>query len=187
MVQPGHMDSTSEARTSRSRDVAPVPADARVVAWRHGIRAGLIGAAVVATLFLMVDLAAGRPLWTPALLGSVLFTGERLPATGFDPWARMELILGYTAVHGAVFVGYGACVSLFLATASKVPRQLGAQAAIVAATLFLLFELTFLAQAALFEPGLTRELGTGWVATANACAAAAMGIFLARHVRPTRA
>jgi len=43
----------------------------------EGIVGGTIGATVMATWFLMYDLAHGQPLQTPALLGAVLFQGLR--------------------------------------------------------------------------------------------------------------
>ncbi|MFI5374874.1 MAG: hypothetical protein ACHQ8D_09620 [Candidatus Rokuibacteriota bacterium] len=48
---------------------------------REGVTVGLIGAVVVMLLFLVVDLAAGAPLCTPALLGNALFHGEGGRAT----------------------------------------------------------------------------------------------------------
>jgi len=43
----------------------------------EGILVGLAGAAAVAVWFLLLDLVAGAPLRTPALLGEVLFDGLR--------------------------------------------------------------------------------------------------------------
>jgi hypothetical protein len=158
------------------------------VAWpSYGFVSGVLGAAVVALVFLGIDLVSGRVLWTPAALGAMLFTGERLAPVGFDPGAHLALIAGYTAIHGAVFVGFGACASFFLMTAERLPRSTAALTALTGAALFVLFELTFLAQALLFEPVLLREVGAGWVAAANACAAIAMAFFLALgalHSRP---
>ena len=44
---------------------------------REGITVGLIGAAIVMLWFFIVDLAAGVPLRTPALLGAAVFEGVR--------------------------------------------------------------------------------------------------------------
>lgn len=44
---------------------------------REGVTVGLIGAAIVMGWFVSVDLAAGMPLGTPALLGAALFDGVR--------------------------------------------------------------------------------------------------------------
>ena len=40
---------------------------------KEGIVAGLIGAAAVAVWFFVFDLARGRPLLTPGLLGALVF------------------------------------------------------------------------------------------------------------------
>jgi hypothetical protein len=66
---------------------------------REGITVGLIGAAIVMVWFFIVDLAAGVPLRTPALLGAALFDGARA-AEVVVPTPR--LVVGYTAVHLAV-------------------------------------------------------------------------------------
>ena len=47
---------------------------------KEGLILGLIGAAAVAAWFLLVDLIAGRPFFTPAVLGSFVFFGLRDPA-----------------------------------------------------------------------------------------------------------
>ena len=46
---------------------------------REGVVGGLIGAAVVALWFLLFDLARGKPLLTPALLGAAVFYGVNNP------------------------------------------------------------------------------------------------------------
>ena len=45
----------------------------------EGFIAGLIGAAAVALWFLVVDVIAGRPFFTPAMLGSAVFWGCTTP------------------------------------------------------------------------------------------------------------
>lgn len=56
-------------------------------ALREGVTVGLIGAAIVMLWFFLVDLAAGAPLRTPALLGAALFDGARY-ADAVTPTAR---------------------------------------------------------------------------------------------------
>ena len=74
----------------------------------RAIAVGLIGAAVAMVLFLLVDLAAGVPLRTPAMLGNALFHG----ASGAREAAiTTKVVLGYTAVHVAGFVLFGLAVS----------------------------------------------------------------------------
>ena len=177
----------SPAEAGRSRPSQPAERDAplEIVGWRYGAVAGLLGAAVVATLLLFVDLTAGRPLWTPAALGAALFAGERLSPASFEPWQHMALIVGYTAVHGAIYLGFGSLVAFFLLTARRLPRT-AALAALIAGILFVLFEVSFLVQAELFAPGLADDLAAGWVGVANACAAAAMGVYVAHAARPRK-
>src|SRR5918999_153286 len=70
----------------------------------RGLITGLIGAGAVALWFLVLDIARGRPFYTPAALGSLLFLGASSPdAVRVDP----AMIAGYTAVHLAAFAAVG--------------------------------------------------------------------------------
>ncbi|MGH7366612.1 MAG: hypothetical protein ACREKQ_00970 [Candidatus Rokuibacteriota bacterium] len=88
---------------------------------REGITVGLIGAAIVMLWFLIVDLAAGMPLRTPALLGAVLFDGVQ-DTSAVTPTAR--LVVGYTAVHLAAFIAFGLGVAGLFALAEREKRVL---------------------------------------------------------------
>ena len=66
---------------------------------------------MVALFFLGLDVAEGRPLWTPHALGSVLFLGS-VPAHGAP--VSLALIGAYTFVHGYVFVSVGLIAAFFL-------------------------------------------------------------------------
>ena len=89
---------------------------------REGIIVGLVGAAVAMVLFLIVDLAGGAPLRTPAMLGAALFHGAR--STGEAP-ITTPLVLGYTLVHLGGFVLFGLAVSGLFALAEREKRVLG--------------------------------------------------------------
>src|SRR5438093_1593248 len=78
-----------------------------------GLFAGAIGAFTVALWFLVLDLAAGRPLFTPALLGTVLLHGGDAAAQGVTV-APLE-VAAYTAFHFLVFLGIGAGFSWLMA------------------------------------------------------------------------
>jgi len=143
---------------------------------------GFLGASVVAAFFLAIDLAAGRPLWTPAALGSALFLGQRLMPAEHPP---LVLVVGYTAVHLGVFAGLG----LIAATTLSVRRRLRKPARLLAIgfCLFGAFELSFVAFALLFEQTLMGDLGAWRITAANALAAVAMTAFLggmAAHLEP---
>ena len=90
-------------------------------ALREGITVGLIGAAIVMLWFFIVDLAAGVPLRTPALLGAAFFDGARY-ADAVTPTTR--LVLGYTALHLAGFVALGLGVAGLFALAEREKRVL---------------------------------------------------------------
>ncbi len=108
----------SEA-TMRHR-TSPRVARRRTHALREGITVGLIGAVIVMLWFFIVDLAAGVPLRTPALLGAALFDGARSEVV--TPTAR--LVVGYTAVHLAGFVALGLGVAGLFALAEREKRVL---------------------------------------------------------------
>ena len=105
--------------TMRHR-TSPRVARRRTHALREGITVGLIGAAIVMLWFFIVDLAAGVPLRTPALLGAALFDGARSEVV--TPTAR--LVVGYTAVHLAGFVALGLGVAGLFALAEREKRVL---------------------------------------------------------------
>jgi hypothetical protein len=154
-------------------------ADADAVAWLPaGLATGALGALLVALVFLAVDVARGLPLWTPTALGSALFLGERLAPEVEAGW-QPALVVGYTALHGTVFVAFGTIAAFLLLTRTPSPRRSRRVTALLgAAALFVCFEVTFLGFAAISQPELARDLGAGPVAAANALAALAMAGFL---------
>ena len=70
----------------------------------EGLKVGLLGAVVVATWFLLIDVAMGRPLLTPAALGSAVFFGAAEPAALST---APGVILAYTILHVVLFVAVG--------------------------------------------------------------------------------
>ncbi|HWN01501.1 MAG TPA: hypothetical protein VNQ72_00745 [Candidatus Dormibacteraeota bacterium] len=104
--------------TMRHR-TSPRVARRRTHALREGITVGLIGAAIVMPWFFIVDLAAGVPLRTPALLGAALFDGARSEVV-----TPARLVVGYTAVHLAGFVALGLGVAGLFALAEREKRVL---------------------------------------------------------------
>lgn len=85
---------------------------------REGIVAGLIGAAVVAVWFLLFDVARGRPLLTPGLLGAAVFQGVGDPAA-----LRITAgpVIGYTILHGLAFVAFGVVAASLMAVSEREP------------------------------------------------------------------
>jgi len=133
----------------------------------RGVVNGLIGAAVVAVWFFLLDLASGAPLRTPAALGSALLLGAAGPG---EIVATFGLVAAYTVVHVTAFVIAGI---VFVALAEEVER-VPAMALLVLLTAILLEGLV------LATIGVAAQwvLGTvGWwsVAVANVLAVLAMG------------
>lgn len=77
----------------------------RTLMLRDGLIAGVIGYAVVATFFVVFNLAVGQPaLYTAALLGESLFAGVRDPAAlTLDP----GLVLAFNGVQLVVMLLFG--------------------------------------------------------------------------------
>src|SRR5437867_9602756 len=82
----------------------------------RGVINGLIGAAVVAVWFFLLDVARGTPFHTPAALGSALLLGAAGPG---EIVVTFGVITVYTVVHIAAFVIAGL---LFVALAEQVER-----------------------------------------------------------------
>jgi hypothetical protein len=176
---PPSPSSTVSTRAPGTAAAARSSTEESAIPWiPRGIAAGCLGAFVVALFFLAFDLLAGRPFWTPAALGGALFLGR---APGPDVPIEPILVLGYTAIHGTVFVALGLLAAFEVL--SRSPRGGAARTAAVGAALFVGFELVFLALAALFVPGLVGILGAGRVALANLLAAGCMAAFLERRGR----
>lgn len=136
----------------------------------HGVTSGVLGAAVVALIFLVRDLVAGQPLWTPHALGSALFLREAPAAS-----PSVVLVLGYTAAHGAVFVALGLLAATLVPMAPRV--GIATRGALTGLGLFALLEVTFALFTVLFAPD-TASLQPRWVAGVNLVAAVAMAAYL---------
>jgi hypothetical protein len=146
---------------------------------REGVRAGIVGASIVAVFFLAIDLAAERPLATPNALGAALFLGEPIDLARA---LSATLVLGYTAAHGTVFVGIAAVAASVL-LGSRRRATGGALALGTWLGLFAVCELVFFALALLTGVPVSSALGAGRVAVANALAAGGMTASLVRGLR----
>jgi hypothetical protein len=142
---------------------------------REGLVAGLLGAAAVAVWFLLYDLGAGMPLRTPALLGAAVLHGLRDPAA---LTISLPLVLQYTLIHGASFVGFGWLAAGLLALADREPRLLSAFA-----MLFVCFEVFFFAVIAILAEWLLESLAWWTILAGNLLAAAVMLGYLFREHR----
>ena len=158
-----------QSHVSTRRGVADVLFDA--------FYSGAIGGSIVALFFLFVDLVRAEPLFTPSLMGSVLFGGvDAAQVRGVD----LGMVALYSIVHFASFGVLGTLVALAVHEVelhSKHP-------AVVLGVLFLIFEGAFGLAAALVMPGAITQIGAVHVAIANLLAAAGMGLFFMTSHQP---
>jgi hypothetical protein len=163
--------------TAPSRPVAPPLSVSTILA--EGFITGIIGAGIVAAWFLLLDTIQHEPLYTPSLLGTVLFKGTDAAAGHheIDP----GMVAAYTIVHHLAFVGVGIVASFLVAEMEHIP-PIG----IALLFLFVLFETAFhIFMLAIGEPLLGEHGIAFWgVAVANLLAAAGMAGYLwYRHPR----
>lgn len=139
---------------------------------REGVIAGLIGAAVVALWFLLYDAWRGRPLFTPALLGTTIFYGGSTPASvqiGAGP------VIGYTILHVLAFVGVGIVAACMLVASEREPAVF-----IAFVTLFGVFEVFFFVVLRTLSYEMLGALGWWAVLAGNFLASIGMLWFLVR-------
>ena len=135
-----------------------------------GFFCGMLGAAVVALWYLVLDTLAGRPLYTPSLLGSFLF---KSPVDVASVTVQPAIVAWYTAVHFLAFLGVGMVAAWLAAQFERFPAV-----GIAMLFLFVIFETAFFIFALTVGKHLLGTLGMWTIAVANLLAAAAMAIFL---------
>jgi uncharacterized membrane protein YphA (DoxX/SURF4 family) len=140
---------------------------------REGAVAGVIGATSVAVWFFIVDTIAGRPLFTPRVLGNALFT-----ILGPVPAGEGELwhLVAYTLFHYAAFIAVGIVVALVVKVAERQPPIL-----LGFFILFVAFEIGFHGLVAILQHG-TALGALAWyqVMIGNLIAAVLMGAYMWR-------
>ena len=147
--------------------------------YQDGIVAGLLGAASVAVWFLVIDWLAGRPFYTPTVLGTALFRGgaglgspETLPVS-------LEMVLMFTWVHALVFVVVGGAASLLLELAER-----NAAFGFGIMMLFVFFQFGFVVASLLFAAPVLKAVAWPAIFGANMLATALMALyFWRRHPR----
>ncbi len=137
---------------------------------REGFIAGVIGAASVAIWFLIVDTVAGKPFFTPAMLGSAVFWGEFDPSEIVIAFPR---IVGYTMFHVIAFLVVGMLAALLTYEIELFPTTL-----FLGVVAFAVFEVGFYIVVAVLAAPLLGALAWYNVAIGNAIAAGGMGYYL---------
>ena len=145
----------------------------------RGLLTGLIGAGAVALWFLVLDVARGRPFYTPAALGSLLFAGASSPAA-----VRVDLtmIAAYTVVHLAAFAAVGVVLEWMAVRIERAPGMW-----LMALLTLIMVEGLFIGTVGGMSGWVLGALGIWAIGVANLAAVAAMGAWLWRsHPRLRR-
>jgi hypothetical protein len=134
---------------------------------REGVVAGILGAAVVAIWFFIIDAIQGEPLRTPRLLGAAFLRQT-------DP---TEAVLFYTVVHGLAFVVFGIVGAFLMAGAERQPMLVFGLV-----IFFTAFEIFFFGAVIIAAKWVLDELAGWTVFVGNLLAAAVMlGYYFKGH------
>lgn len=136
----------------------------------RGLITGLIGAAAVALWFLVLDIARGRPFYTPAALGSLLFLGASSPEA---VRVTVAVIAAYTAVHLAAFAAGGIALEWGAGRLERAPGMW-----LMALLTVIILEGLFIGTVGSLSGWVLGTLGVWAIGVANLVAAAAMGAWL---------
>ena len=149
--------------------------------YEEGIVAGLIGAATIAVWFFILDVIQGRPLYTPTILGTALFRGGKGLASPESLPVSFEMVLGFTWVHGLVFIVFGGASAWLLRLAERDPNV-----GFGILLFFVLFEFGFIGISLVFAQEVLQALAWPAILVGNLLAAAAMAwYFWRRHPQLT--
>jgi hypothetical protein len=145
--------------------------------YRHGAVSGLVGATALAAWFLYLDIAnRGRALYTPTLLGTLLFANDTAPATLEALAPSVPMTVAFSVVHGLVFMAMGVAAAYLLTLAQQRPRL-----PLAILLLFVVLQLGFVAFAMTFAAGALEVLGWAEIILGNVLAATAMITYLWRR------
>lgn len=139
---------------------------------RDGIVAGVIGATSVAVWFLIVDVIAGQPLYTPEVLGRTVLSVLGPPFND----TTLAVVWLYTIFHYVAFIVVGIIAAAIVHAGERQPAVLAG-----ALILFVAIEVAFYGFTALLAE--YDALGTlAWyqIGAANLVAALMMGTYLWR-------
>ena len=135
-----------------------------------GLFTGMIGALIVALWFFVLDLAQGRPFYTPALLGTVLLHGGAAAASG--PIVAPLEIAAYTAFHFLSFLVVGYVLSWLMTLFERFPIVF-----FVILVVFVSLQFGFFAINVALGAELLGHLSAWSVVVANVLAAAGMAFY----------
>jgi hypothetical protein len=168
------------ARTDVSDRVMPEQEErASAAVYTEGLLAGVAGAATIAGWFLLLDSIAGRPLYTPSVLGTALVRGGAAIAAPETLPVDMEMVINFTWMHVLAFLVIGLAASKLLEQAERDPNV-----GFGILLLFVVFEFGFIAVFQVVAGEVLQVISWPSILVGNLLAAAAMGlVFWRRHPR----
>jgi hypothetical protein len=172
-VEAAHKEVFMTIRSHRHGALYTVAHQPKVVL-RDATVTGLLGAATIMVWFLALDSIAGRPLFTPTVLGSVLVGSAERPSA--DLAVSLPIVGLYTVVHTLAFCVVGWVATWFFAIAEKNP---GVIFGLLLALIF--FLCGFVALTMLAAPAVLELVSPFAILTGNLLAVLAMGRFLWRR------
>ena len=157
---------------------APAVRDSAAV-YVEALTVGLLGAATIALWFLAIDTIAGRPLYTPTVLGTALFHGgaglenpDTLPIS-------FETVVSFTWVHVLVFLLIGLVAAQMISLAERNPSF-----GFGLVLMFVVFQYGFLQVSMILAEPVLHALAWPQVMAGNLMAALVMSVSLwRRHPR----
>ena len=139
----------------------------------EGLATGVVGAAIVAVWFLLVDLLAGSPLHTPAALASALLLGAE-NATQIE--LNVGVMAAYSILHLTSFVLVGMALSWLVQNLHGAPA-FGTRAL----TVLLVMEGLFFGSVGMASGWIVQEMGWVTILVANVLAVAGMSGWIRQH------
>jgi len=111
------------AASAASTTALSTKGDSRVsTRYWEGIVAGLIGAATLAVWYFILDVIWARPLYTPAILGTLVFQGPQAIASPETVRVSLESVFAFTWIHALVMCAIGGMAAWLLALAEEKPE-----------------------------------------------------------------
>ena len=135
----------------------------------RGLLTGLLGAAVVAVWFFLLDVLAGAPFTTPAALGSALLFGSNADTAALN----LGVVAAYTVIHVVAFAIAGVVFVIVAEGIERSPSFL-----LLAVMTVIVLEGVIVAALALGAQWVLGALGVWSVLLANIIAVASMAWYL---------
>jgi len=136
----------------------------------ESLYAGVLGGSAVAAFFLVGDFMDGHPLFTPSLMGSVIFYGADVEAV---TQVETAAVVAYSIAHILAFSALGALISWLVHEVELHSRH----PVLLLAVIFVMVEGAFFVVAPMAFPGVIERIGIERVGIANLLAAGTMGLF----------